>query len=455
MVAAQSLPTSHHAYARKQDSTALAKAGYFTVATLWVLLLLEPQSWLAAHGPEVLQEIPTFVFGILTLQLLVSPPRTGFYAPLLAVVLITAATTPFTYNIGFAVDPLKKLVLIYLLALGTVRFVTTVTFLLILGMLWQYLWYGLQGVRTGSVWWHSMLANEDAFGPLMVLGIATCLYLGLAARGRLRLVGLIGSAICVLGVVSSFARGASLAAALVAGIIWLRSPRKGLMTALLIGMAGVLLVATLVIFRDTSRSDSKTGFWNEMMTIGGDVDGAGTGGDRYALWDAALRVFYAHPILGAGAENFGPAAAELLRVGEVKGMYAQNPGMLYQRKLHNAYYQVLTEYGLVGTAIWVWLLGHFWWSNARLRSPPYIAAWRILGGTLDLRHVALGLEAGVVGFLGCAIFYNLLFEQWLFTLLILNLLLYQFVRDTAKLQQMPGRMTASRRSARPIPARPN
>src|SRR5690348_17762845 len=151
----------------RQESSAVANSGYFTVAALWILLLLEPQTWLAAYGPGLLQKIPTVVFGILTLQLLLSPPARGrFYAPLLAVVLITAATTPFTYNIGYAMDPLKKLVLIYLLAVGTMRFVTTakqVTFIVVLGMLGQYLWYGLQGVRTGSVWWHSMLANEDAF----------------------------------------------------------------------------------------------------------------------------------------------------------------------------------------------------------------------------------------------------------------------------------------------------
>jgi O-antigen ligase len=458
MVAAEALPTARRARVRNQGATALAKAGYLTVAILWILILLEPQTWLAEYGAEWLHKLPTVLFGILTLELLVSPPRARFYVPLLAVVLITAATAPFAYNIGYAVEPLRKLVIIYLLALGTLRFVRTakqVTFVLILGMLGQYLWYGLQGVRTGSVWWHSMLANEDAFGPLMVVGIGTCSYIGLAARRHLRLLGLLGAALCLLGLVSSFARGASLAAALVGAVIWLRSPRKRVMTAVLLGMVGVVLIATLVVFRDTSRSDSRTGFWNEMTTIGEDVDGAGTGGDRYALWNAALRVFREHPIFGTGAENFGPAAAELLRVGEVKGMYAENPRMLYERKLHNAYYQILTEYGAVGTAIWLWLIGHFWWSNARLRSPPYVAAWRILGGTLDLRYAALGLEAGLVGFFGCAFFYNLLFEQWLFTLLILNVLLYQFVRDTAMRQPVPHRARACWRSLRPAPVHPN
>jgi len=458
IVTAVAPPTARHARVSNQDTTALTKVGFVTVAILWVLILLEPQTWLAEHGPDVLHKIPTILFGILTLELLVSPPRARFYLPLLAVVLITALTAPFAYNIGYAIEPLKKLVIIYLLALGTLRFVRTakqVTFVVVLGMLGQYLWYGLQGVRTGAVWWHSMLANEDAFGPLMVVGIGTCSYIGLASRGRMRFVGLFGAGLCLLGLVSSFARGASLAAAVVAVVIWLRSPRKGVMTGVLIGMVAVVLVATLVVFRDTSRSDSRTGFWNEMTTIGEDVDGAGTGGDRYALWSAALRVFREHPILGTGAENFGPAAAELLRVGEVKGMYADNPRMLYERKLHNAFYQILTEYGALGAAIWLWLIGHFWWSNARLRSPPYAAAWRSLGGTLDLRYVALGLEAGLVGFFGCAFFYNLLFEQWLFTLLILNALLYHFVRDTAMRQPVCRQVRAPWRSARPAPVRPN
>src|SRR5690349_7796367 len=175
MVAAETLP-ARATYTRRQDATALAKVGYFTVAILWVLVLLEPQTWLGEYGPQALDKLPTVLFGILTLELLVSPPRARFYVPLLAVVLVTAATTPFAYNIGYAIEPLKKLIIIYLLALGTLRFVRTakqVTFVLILGMLAQYLWYGMLGVRTGAVWWHSMLAYEDAFGPLMVVGIGT------------------------------------------------------------------------------------------------------------------------------------------------------------------------------------------------------------------------------------------------------------------------------------------
>lgn len=457
-IAAHGPPIAHGVRSARPRSSALARTGFLTIATLWVLLLLEPQTWIAAYGPEVLHKLPTVLFALLTVQLLVSPPRTEFYVPLLAIVVLTAAMTPFTYNIGYAIEPLKKLILLYLLAVGTARFVTTPrqgTFVVVLAMLGQYLWFGLQGLRTGAVWWHSMLANEDAFGPLMVVGIATCLYIGLASRGRMRLIGLTGSAICVLGLVSSFARGATLAAGLVMMIVWLRSPRKGVMTALFIGMFGVLLVATLVIFRNTSREDSKTGFWNEMMTIQEDVDGAGTGGDRYALWDAARRVFYSHPLLGVGAENFGPAAAELLKVGQVKGMYADNPGMLYERKLHNAFFQALCEYGIIGSAIWLWLIGHFLWTNARLRSPPFVAAWQALGGTLDLRHVALGLEAGFVGFCGCAWFYNLLFEPWLFTLLILNMLLYRIVRDTATLQPAFDGAMARRRSTLPTRRRAN
>ena len=52
MVAAEALPTARRARVRNQDATALAKAGYLTVAILWILILLEPQTWLAEHGPE-------------------------------------------------------------------------------------------------------------------------------------------------------------------------------------------------------------------------------------------------------------------------------------------------------------------------------------------------------------------------------------------------------------------
>ena len=31
----------------------------------------------------------------------------------------------------------------------------------------SFLWYGLQAIPGGLVWWHGQLANEDGLGPLM------------------------------------------------------------------------------------------------------------------------------------------------------------------------------------------------------------------------------------------------------------------------------------------------
>ncbi len=98
---------------------------------------------------------------------------------------------------------------------------------------------------------------------------------------------------------------------------------------------------------------------------------------------------------------------------------------MYDRKLHNGYFQSLSEFGIVGTLLFLWVVVDFWKRNAALRTPRYRAAWEAAtGGRYDLRWLALGLEAGMVGFCASAVFYNQLFEPWLYFLLTANALLY-------------------------------
>lgn len=56
--------------------------------------------------------------------------------------------------------------------------------------------------------------------------------------------------------------------------------------------------------------------------------------------------------------------------------------------------------------------------------------WAVASGSLELRQLALGLEPAMVGFLGTCAFCNLLLDvHWLFTLLILNQLLFVLGRQ--------------------------
>jgi hypothetical protein len=83
----------------------------------------------------------------------------------------------------------------------------------------------------------------------------------------------------------------------------------------------------------------------------------------------------------------------------------------------------------VGTLLFVLLVVDFWKRNGALRTQRYRAAWdAATGGRYDLRWLALGLESGMVAVCASAVFYNQLFEPWLYVLLTANILLQSQLR---------------------------
>src|SRR6266851_3737666 len=402
---------------------------------LWLMLLFQPHWWVVSLGAAWARHIPTVLMALLAFLLLLQLKVREWYLPLLMLVLFAALTTPFAVNPAYAKEPAKALLLYWLVAIGTLSFVRTarqaIPILLSLGI-FQFAWWGVLGAKSGLVAWHPVLGNYDDFGAAMDIGMGCALGFGFAARSRpLRYLGFAVAAVCAAGVVSSFARGAFLAAAFVMAFMLYRSPNKRAAAAGVALAAAAVTLAGVVLFGEAgvSRAEGKgsntaRSFFAEIGTISRDFN-AGTGADRRVLWRAAWEVFLQHPVLGVGADNFGPFAAGYFRPGTVGGVYAKNPATLYDRKLHNGYFQSLSEFGIVGTLLFLWVVVDFWKRNAALRTPRYRAAWEAAtGGRYDLRWLALGLEAGMVGFCASAVFYNQLFEPWLYFLLTANALLY-------------------------------
>lgn len=391
----------------------------------WGIIMMDPQWFLAKFVGTAVLQVPTVLFGILLVMVLLRMPRM-WYVPFAAFFAYTAANLPFAYNPPYALTPTKQLFLYYVLALATLTFVRTARQALpIIGMffVYQYIWWD-QGALSGLVSWHPTNSNYDGFGPLMAIAIPTCFYFALATKNRpMRLVAVAIGAVCVLGLVSSFARGAELSGAAVLGWVWLRSPRKGVTTAALAGVALVVGLSTVLLFSNVKRGDAKRNFWQEMATILAPDDT--TEQDRKVLWNLAKRVYAVNPVFGVGAENFGPFAAGYFQPGETGGAYDENPQRLFDRKLHSSYFQILCEYGTVGGLLWLWLLFDFWRKNSKLRTPAHLATWKAaVNGKVDLRYLSLGIEASLVAFLCGAFFYNQIFVHWLYTILTMNMLLY-------------------------------
>lgn len=418
---------------------------------LWLMLLFDPHWWVVSKGLLWVRHFPTALFAILALLLLLRFQIRQWYPQLLLLVAFAIGTWPFALNPAYAEGPAKALVLYWLFAIGTLSLVRTPAQsvpILLLGV-FQYAWWGVLGAKDGMVVWHPVLGNYDGFGPVMAIGLASTLHFGLAARARpMRYFAFAVAALCGAGLVSSFARGAFLAAGAVLAFMLCRSPDKRAAAAGVAFAVAVVAFAGIVLFGEagTKRAAGKgvnteRSFFAEIGTISRDFN-AGTGEDRRVLWKAAWDVFREHPIVGVGAENFGPFAATHFRPGMVGGVYGANPARLYDRKLHSGYFQSLCEFGAIGSLLFVALLVDFWKRNAALRTAPYRAAWEATtGGAYDLRWLALGLEAGMVAFCASAVFYNQLFEPWLYVLLTTNLLLQTRLKEIFRPRNVPPGVT--------------
>jgi putative inorganic carbon (HCO3(-)) transporter len=414
-----------------------APAGYKVALIFWVMVLFEPVWWVAYTFDVLLvTKLLVLCMYVMALFVLARIPKRLPLAPLLALTVFVPVSGLFAQNPQYVIVPAKAFALYYVLLLGMVCFVKTprrIEPFIVLMLFGQFLWWGLWGAKSGRVYWHSLYGNYDGFGPLMVLGVAGAYHAAMSLKNRrLKFLAIFTAILCVGGVISAEARGAVLSMAGVLLFMWWRSPRKGMMTAALGGALLVVALVASVFMRGVQRGiDTLPNFWDEMATVGsGDTDK-----DRAVLWSAAMTVWSKSPFIGVGARNFGITASTTFAPGELKGY--ENPATLYERALHNIWVQILTEYGIIGSSLFLWLLIDFWLRNRKLQRSAAVEAWSARGGTLDLRNVALGLETMMVGFILCGVFYPILDEPWLFCIVSLNAVLYSMV--TTETQHVPFR----------------
>ena len=285
----------------------------------------------------------------------------------------------------------------------------------------QFVWWAVFARAGGLVPWHPSLSNYDGFGSLMVMGTGICLWFGAAARSkRLKVLLYALAAYCVMGVVTSFARGAFLSLVALVVVIWVRSPKKFVTALGALGGAAVIVGTSAVLFPDGA-------FWTEIVSSFTEGTTEGTGGVRWSLWGAAFEVFKERPIFGVGAGNFGVFAANFFRYGEIEAF--PNPGAFYGLNLHSTYMQILSEFGLVGSIGFIWLLVDFQRRNRALREPRAVERWSAhSGGAFDLRYLALGLEAANVANILGGMFYSSLFYPAFYIIWTANRMLWAVTR---------------------------
>ncbi|NOS81407.1 MAG: O-antigen ligase family protein [Nitrospira sp.] len=173
-------------------------------------------------------------------------------------------------------------------------------------------------------------------------------------------------------------------------------------------------------------------FWNEMATITEEGHTAGTGEQRWVMWQAAWQLFLAHPILGVGPGNFGPTAAEYFSERGVTDMgnSFDTPAKMYGMALHNDYVQVMVEQGIVGLFALAALFIYFFKYVRFLRTEAVQKVWASqAGGFIDSNNLALGLEAAMVGVMSTSVFYPQLFiNYWMWSLMMIAILVSSISR---------------------------
>ncbi len=135
-----------------------------------------------------------------------------------------------------------------------------------------------------------------------------------------------------------------------------------------------------------------------------------TSRQRIELWNAGLRMFEDHPILGVGLGNFTPTYQTVYAPDSTRNPSAWAP--------HSIYIQALSELGLVGSLplLMLWLL--FLRLNARTRHHLQALG---LGDRRSFEYrLSLGLDLALVGYMVSGAFLTVLYYPHLWFLLGLN-----------------------------------
>lgn len=212
-----------------------------------------------------------------------------------------------------------------------------------------------------------------AFSMILVEKKKLTRYLGLAAAGWF-----------TIGILASGSRGALLSLVGALGYWITFTARKGIA----VGVAALAVAGFLAVAPDS--------FWERMGTmltpkennpwVRNELEPSAH--ERIVLWGLAIEVWKDAPWMGIGPMNYVNESAEKTTILDANN---RARGMM----THNTWLQMLSEYGIVGTAVWAgaYFLSFFSLMFARLKAKRLKEdpEWSWLPGYL------LGFEAGLLG----------------------------------------------------------
>ncbi len=251
--------------------------------------------------------------------------------------------------------------------------------------------------------------NELALALIMVLPLFR--YLQLNSDNKWIKHGLtVAMILCAASIVASYSRGAFLAGAAMAFMLWLKSRRK-----LPIAIGVVALVAVGINFVPEK-------WFDRMATIENyQEDGSALG--RINAWGFAVNLALDRPLTGGGFDTFTP---------DLFWKYAPDPLDIHDS--HSIYFEILAEQGFVGLFLFLALWGTTYFicggivRRCKKREDLYWA-----------RDLAAMLQVSIVGYAVGGAFLGLAYFNLPYHLLAMAAILHHLVKEAGAYESEPLR----------------
>ncbi|HZO60964.1 MAG TPA: O-antigen ligase family protein [Solirubrobacterales bacterium] len=255
------------------------------------------------------------------------------------------------------------------------------------------------------------IGDPNELAALLVAGTAFAIALSVTSKDNplARLAAMGAAGLFLFGIFYTVSRGGLVALAVAIVAACLMSGRYRVQATLVGVVTALFVVLYFASFANVDQRDRVT-------TIEG-------GSGRSDIWKVGWRMVEDKPVIGVGSGNFNVSSIHYLLVSP--GAIERDEFIVDTPKVaHNSYLQVLAELGMVGLALFLWIIGFAIWCALRA------ARWFGRAGDNQMEIVARAMVVALVGILAADFFITEQYGKQLWLLLGLGPALLGVARRT-------------------------
>jgi O-antigen ligase len=274
------------------------------------------------------------------------------------------------------------------------------------------------------------VGDPNELAALLVAGTAFAIALSVVSRQNpvARVVAIGAGLLFLFGIFYTVSRGGLVALAVAIVAACLMSGRYRVQATIVGGLTALFVVVYFASFAGIDQRERVT-------TVQG-------GSGRSDIWKVGWRMVEDKPVIGVGSGNFNVSSIHYLLV--APGAIERDEFFVSTPKVaHNSYLQVLAELGIVGIALFLWIIGFAIWCALRA------ARWFGRVGDTEMEIVARAMVVALVGILAADFFITEQYGKQLWLLLGLGPALLGVARRT-----YPDAVEEKRKPARQVRAVP-